>query len=224
MSHYLKSRYIPFHLLRRQLCVFSCSAIHHSKYRLCLICVFVRCATEQPSFSQQNSSLFLLSSPHPLFILSSHLISSPLILLFSQEAPGSTSMGLKRNEGDRERHEGRREMRTEREGQGEWKRRKKTKQKVTKKEEEDGGKQKKRNRNSGKDRETARGRVSNYRTPSVFKAPLLSHPSCGWEKEKQRKEGEEERKTKVQALVQLRQQAPVIHITHTSRRHTQTNL
>lgn len=55
----------------------------------------------------------------------------------------------------------------------------KKKQKVTKKEEEGGGKQKKRNRNSGKDGETARGRVSNYRTPSVFKARLLSHPSCG---------------------------------------------
>lgn len=67
------------------------------------------------------------------------------------------------------------------------------------------GKQKKKNRDGG--------RVSNYRTPGVFKAPLLSHPS--WEREKQQKEEEEQRKTRVQALVQVRQQAPVIHITQT---------
>lgn len=37
------------------------------------------------------------------------------------------------------------------------------------------GKQKMKNRDGG---ETDRQGESNYRTPSVFKAPLLSHPSC----------------------------------------------
>lgn len=94
LSEHILSCYTPFHLMRSLLFVFSCDTIHLSKYRFCLICVFVRSVTEQPSFYQQSSSLFLLSSPHPLFILSSHLISSPLILFFSQEAPGSTSMSL----------------------------------------------------------------------------------------------------------------------------------
>lgn len=53
---------------------FSCHTIHHSKHRFCLIRVYVRFATEQPSFSQQNSSLLLLSSLYPLF--SSNLFSS----------------------------------------------------------------------------------------------------------------------------------------------------
>lgn len=192
LSEHILSRYTPFHLVQSQLHVFLCYTIHHSKYRFCLICVFVQCVTEQPSFSQQNSSLFLLSSPHPLFILSSHLISSPLILLFSQEAPGSTSMSLRKKEGDGEA-EGRKERRgwrkrggeqTEKGTEREWT---KEKERVTKKEKEDGDKEKKENRD--RDRQRRRGRVSNYRTPSVFKAPLLSHPSCGWEKEKQRKGG-----------------------------------
>lgn len=68
------SVYTPFYLLRRQPRVFSCHTINHSKHRFCLIRVYVRFATEQPSFSQQNSSLLLLSFLYPLF--SSNLFSS----------------------------------------------------------------------------------------------------------------------------------------------------
>lgn len=85
-----------FHHLCHIILTKVCSTIYRSKYRFCLICVFVRCVTEQPSFSQQNSSLFLLSPPHPLFIPSSHLISSPLILRFSQEALDRHQWGSKR--------------------------------------------------------------------------------------------------------------------------------
>lgn len=66
--------------------------------------------------------------------------------------------------------------------------------------------------------------MSNYRTPSVFK-PLFYLTLPVAEKKRssgKRGEEEEERKTKVQALVQLRQQAPVIHITH-RHRHTHSN-
>lgn len=109
LSHHISSCLIFFrHLMYLSLLHmihlhwFFCYNIHHSLNRFCLICVFVRSVTEQSSFSQQNSSVFLLSCPHPLFILSSHLISSPLILLFSQEAPGLTSMSRSKKEGDSE--------------------------------------------------------------------------------------------------------------------------
>lgn len=61
-----------------------------------------------------------------------------------------------------------------REGLIKWKK----KEQVTKKEKDIGDTERKKNRDR-EVRQRQRGRVSNYRTPSVFKAPLLSHPSCG---------------------------------------------
>ena len=62
LSQHFLSCYTPFHFMQRQCNVFFCYTINHSKYGSCLICVFVRCVTEQPSFSQQSSSVSLLSS------------------------------------------------------------------------------------------------------------------------------------------------------------------
>lgn len=68
-----KSLCTSFYLLRKQLCVFLHWAIYHIKH--VLLCVFVQFMAEQPSVSQQSWALLLSSPPHPLFMLSSHLIS-----------------------------------------------------------------------------------------------------------------------------------------------------
>lgn len=147
--------------------MFWCYNVCHSKHRLFLICVFVVCVRTAIILSE-NSSLLLLSPPHPLFILSSHLISSHPIF--------RKLLDLHQWASKRKREMERQWEKRHREGQRKVKERT---ERVTSKGNEDGGKRK-----TETDRQ---GRVSNYRTRSVFKAPLLSHPS--WEKESQQKEG-----------------------------------
>lgn len=154
------------------------------------------CVTERPSFSQQNSSLLLLSSPHPLFILSSHLISPPLILRFRQEAPGSTSMSLQEKGGDGQTEGEERRQRKWQEtgwrgGQRKGKGEKKKEQKKGNHKKGERGKQG--NKKSGeRDRERWGDRergVSNYRTPSVFKPHFYLTLPVAERKKRQRKEG-----------------------------------
>lgn len=87
MQKYIPSMslYAPFYLRQRQLCVFLCASINHSKHRLCLICVLYQ--LRRRSYHSPDRSL---CPGYPLHIPSSHPRSPPLILLPGQEAPEPT--------------------------------------------------------------------------------------------------------------------------------------
>lgn len=84
---------LPF-LLRKQLCVFLCSTIYHIQHMFCYMFLSSLWAVFRAAFTASAELIAVVvisSSPYPLF--SSNLFSS-FVLLFKQEAPGSTSDAL----------------------------------------------------------------------------------------------------------------------------------
>lgn len=181
MQKYIPSMslYAPFYLWQRQLPVFLCASINHSKHRLCLICVLYQ--LRRRSYHSPDRSL---CPGYPLHIPSSHPRSPPLILLPRQEAPeltigkplrGGTGWRNEERENIRERLQRGESGDLERPDRGDGK-----EQETGREQEIDRGQGKQMKKTGLRARQTDRKgeRANNYRPPSVFKASLLSQPSC----------------------------------------------